>query len=129
MNKIKYIAAVVIAIAGLGLQQAKAFESDLTVGNTAISGFAGPYGYVSITLVNSTTATVTFTSNTVAGNAYLFGGHGAVDLNVNAATFSVSNITGTNSGTGFSPGPFTTGSGNVDGFGAFNLVINSFDGF
>src|SRR6266487_5775453 len=73
MNKIKYIAAVLIALTGLGLQQAKAFESDLTVGNPAISGFSGPYGHVSITLVNSTTATVTFTSNTVAGNTYLFG--------------------------------------------------------
>src|SRR6266576_418107 len=132
MNKIKYIAAVLIAIAGFGLQQAKAdvFTSSLNNGNTGINGFAGPYGTVTITLVNSTTATVTFSSNTVAGNIYLFGDGGSVALNVNATTFAVSGITGSNSGTGFTPGPFSQGAaGNEDGFGSFNLTINSFDGF
>ena len=130
MNKLKYIAAVLIAIAGFGLQQANAFTSDLNVGNTAISGFTGPYGTVTITLVNSTTATVTFTSNTVNGNIYLFGDGGSVALNVNATTFSVSNITGSNAGTGFTPGPWTqVAAGNEDGFGDFNLRISSFDGF
>src|SRR6266566_1943117 len=132
MNKIKYIAAVLIALVDLGLQQAKAdtFVSSLNTGNPAISGFTGPYGTVTITLVNSTTATVTFTSNTVAGNTYLFGDGGSVALNVNATSFSVSNITGSNSGTGFTPGPYSQGAaGNEDGFGSFNLTINSFDGF
>jgi hypothetical protein len=130
MNKIKYIVAVLIAIAGMGLQQADAFTSQLNVGNPAISGFTGPYGTVTITLVNSTTATVTFTSNTVAGNTYLFGDGGSVALNVNATTFSVSGITGSNAGTGFTPGPYTfAGAGVEDGFGSFNLTINSFDGF
>jgi hypothetical protein len=130
MNKIKYIAAVLIAIAGFGLQQAKAFESDLSVGNTAISGFSGPYAHLSITLTSPTTATVTFTSLTNSGNIYLLGDGGSVALNVNATSFSVSGITGTNSGTGFSPGPFTfAGAGVEDGFGSFNLTINSFDGF
>ena len=130
MNKIKYIAAVLIAIAGMGLQQADAFTSLLNNGNPAISGFQGPYGTVTITLVNNTTATVTFTSNTVAGNIYLFGDGGSVALNVNATTFAVSGITGSNSGTGFTPGPFSQGAaGNEDGFGSFNLTINSFDGF
>ena len=129
MNKLKCIAAVLIAIAGLGLQQANAFTSDLNAGNSAISGFTGPYGTVTITLVGQV-ATVTFTSNTVAGNIYLFGGAQAVDLNVNATTFSVSNIVGTNAGTGFTPGGFTQDvAGNVDGLGIFNLRIRSFDGF
>ena len=131
MNKIKYIAAVLMALVGLGLQQAKAdtFISSLNQGNSAISSFTGPYGTVTITLVNSTTATVTFTSNTVAGNTYLFGDGGSVALNVNATTFSATGITGTNAGTGFTPGPFSVGSGNEDGFGSFNLRISSFDGF
>jgi hypothetical protein len=130
MNKIKYIAAVLMAIVGMGLQQADAFTSQLNQGNDAISGFTGPYGTVTITLVNSTTATVTFTSNTVAGNIYLFGDGNSVALNVNASTFSVSGITGSNAGTGFTPGPYTSiGAGNVDGFGAFNLRIRSFDGY
>jgi len=131
MNKIKYIAAVLIAIAGMGLQQADAFTSLLNNGNPAISGFQGPYGTVTITLVNNTTATVTFTSNTVAGNIYLFGDGGSVALNVNATTFTVGPVLGTNAGTGFTPGPLTAhiGSQNVDGLGTFNLSIDSFDGF
>jgi len=132
MNKIKYIAAVLIALVGLGLQQAKAdvFTSSLNQGNSAISSFTGPYGTVTITTTGTNTATVTFTSNTVAGNAYLFGDGGSVALNVNATTFSVSGISGSNSGTGFTPGPFSQMvAGNEDGFGSFNLRIRSFDGF
>jgi hypothetical protein len=132
MNKIKYIAAVLIAIAGFGLQQAKAdvFTSSLNAIN--FTGFTGPYGTVTVTLVNSTTATVTFQSNTVAGNIYLFGDGGSVALNVNATTFTATGISGTNSGTGFTPGPYTAivGAGQQeDGMGKFNLTINSFDGF
>ena len=132
MNKIKYIAAVLIALVGLGLQQAKAdvFTSSLNVGNTAISGFASPYGTVTITTNGTNQATVTFTSNSAAGNIYLFGDGHSVDLNVSVSTFSVSGITGTNAGTGFTPGGYTLeGAGNVDGFGNFNLRIKSFDGF
>jgi hypothetical protein len=131
INKIKYLAAVLIAVAGFGLQPANAitmFTSSLNQGNSAISGFAGPYGNVTVVLTSSTTAIVGFTNNTVAGNTYLFGASGAVALNVNATTFSVSNIMGSNSGTGFTPGPFTVGSGQEDGFGMFNLQISSFDG-
>jgi VPDSG-CTERM motif len=120
-----------IAIAGFGFQQANAvtwFTSSLNQGNSSISGFAGSYGNVTVILTSSTTATVAFTSNTVAGNTYLFGAAGAVALDVNATTFSVSNIMGSNSGTGFTPGPFTVGSGQEDGFGMFNLQISSFDG-
>ena len=130
MNKIKYIVAVLIAIAGMGLQQAKAFESDLNAGNPAIAGFAGPYGHVSIILVNSTTATVTFTSLTAAGNGYLMGDGASVAVNVNATSWTLGTITGSNGGKGFSPGPYSNGgSGNVDGFGVLNQTINSFDGF
>jgi VPDSG-CTERM motif len=134
--KIKYIAAVLIAIAGFGFQQAKAdiFTSSLNAGNSAIIGFTGPYGTVSINLTSSTTATVTFTSNTVGGNIYLFGDGGSAALNVNATTFSVSGITASNSGTGFSTtnADYTAqiGAGQQeDGFGKFNLTINGFDGF
>jgi VPDSG-CTERM motif len=135
MNKLKYLAAVLIAIAGFGLQQAKAFESDLTVGNTGLGQFqnAGPFAHVSITLIDSTHATVTFTSLTNGGNIYLMGDGGAVALQVNATSFAVvgggAGVSGTNSGTNFTPGPYTIGSGNEDGFGSFNLKISSFDGF
>lgn len=75
-------------------------------------------------------AEITFTSNIVAGNIYLFGAVNAVDINVNASSFSVLMVDGFNAGTGFSPGPFTAaGLGNVDGLGTFNETINSFGGF
>jgi hypothetical protein len=53
---------------------------------------------------------------------------GSAFVNVNASSFTLGTVTGSNAGTGFSPGPFTHVSGNEDGFGSFNLAINSFDG-
>lgn len=102
---------------------------DLSTGNTGLSGFAGPYAHVDISL-SGQTATVTFTSLTNGGNIYLMGDGGSVDLNVHAASFTVGTITGTNAGTGFAPGPLSQDTaGTVDGFGTFNLKITSFDGF
>jgi hypothetical protein len=50
-------------------------------------------------------------------------------LNVNGS-FTLGTVTGTNSGTGFTPGPYSNGgAGQEDGFGVFNLTINSHDGF
>jgi hypothetical protein len=131
MNKIKYIAAVLIAIGGLGLQQAKAdFIFQLTVGNSGLSGFPGPYATVDVHLVDSTHATISFTSLTNGGNIYLFGGVNAVDVNVNATSWTIGSFVATNSGTGFTPGPLSnTGSGTVDGFGVLNQTVSSFDGF
>jgi hypothetical protein len=131
-NKIKYIAAGLVAVAGLGVQQAKAdtFSFNLGVGNPAISGYPGPYVSVNVNRTNSTHATITFTSLTAAGNIYLMGDGSSVAVNVNATSWTASNVTGSNSGTGFTPGPYSNGgSGNVDGFGVFNQTINSFDGF
>jgi len=132
MNKLKYIAAVVIGIAGLGLQQAKAdvCSFNLTTGNTGLNGFSGPFVNVTINQVGNT-ATITFTSLVKNGNIYLMGDGSSIALNVNAASFSVGTITGTNAGSGFTPGGFTAnfGSQQVDGFGHFNFTIDSFDGF
>jgi hypothetical protein len=133
MNQLKYITAVLIALVGFGLQQAGATAvptSTIGTPNDDISGFTGPYGFVNIVLTSSTTATVTFTSNTVGGNIYLMGDSSSADLNVDASSFTVSGISGTNAGTGFTPGPFSLAkAGQVDGFGTFNLRIDSFDGF
>ena len=133
MNKLKYIAAVVIGIAGLGLQQAKAdvCSFNLTTGNTGLNGFSGPFVNVTINQVGNT-ATITFTSLTKNGNIYLMGDGSSIALNVNAASFSVGTITGTNAGSGFTPGGFTANFGsnqNVDNQGHFNFTIDSFDGF
>src|SRR6266403_273280 len=130
MNKIKYIAAVLIAIAGFGLQQAKAdFIFNLSTGNSAIAGFPGPYATVDVHLVDSTHATVSFSSMTNGGNIYLFGAVNAVAVNVNATTWTIGSFTATNAGTGYTPGPVSSGGpGNVDGFGVLNQTVNSTDG-
>ena len=132
MNKIKYIAAVLTAIAGLGLQQAKAdlFSFNLSVPNTAISGYPGPYASVTVNRTTTTTATITFTSLTNSGNIYLFGDGSSVAVNVNGL-FTLGAITYSQAGqTGFNPPSFTNdGSHNVDGFGVLNQTIDNFDGF
>jgi len=127
-----YLFAALFLTLTVGALQASADQTSFTIsgGNTAIGGFSGPYGTVTVNLTNSTTATVTFTSNTVGGNIYLMGATAAVGVNVNATSFTVSGISGANAGAGFSPGPLSQGTGgNVDGQGSFNLVIDSFDSF
>jgi len=118
----------------VGVRSASAdYTFDLSSANTAISGYAGPYGHVDVHLTDSTHATVTLTSLTAGGNIYLFGDGSTMALNVNATTFTATGITGSNAGSGFTnvSGDSTAqyGSQNVDGFGSFNLTINTFDGF
>ena len=136
MNKIKYVAAVLIALAGLGLQQADAIQYTLSSGNPALTdaGFTGPYATVTVNLVNSSTATVTFNSltQTIGGNTYVYlmgdGSSGAV--NVNTGSWTISGMTGSNSYAGFTTPQLTNaGSQNVDGFGVINQTVDNFDGF
>ena len=122
MKKLKYIAPILVAVACLGLQQAKAdmFSFDLTTGNPAISGFPGPYASVSINLTSSTVADITFT----AYSGYLLGGNGSMNVNVNAVSWTVSNLF--NNGTG---AVTDGGAKNADGFGNFNQTFDTHDGF
>jgi VPDSG-CTERM motif len=127
--------AVVIACIGFmafTVQPAKAdtITYSLTTGNPAISGYPGPYASVLVDRTSTTTATITFTSLTNSGRIYLFGDGSSVGVNVNAASWTLGAITGSNAGTGFTPGTWSDGgSGNVNGFGIFNQTINSFAGF
>lgn len=129
--KLSVMAAGALFLLTLGAPKASAdYTFDLGLGNSAISGFTGPYATVDIQLTDATTATITFTSLTNDGNIYLMGDGGTVGVNVNAASWTLGTITGSNAGTGFSLGPFSNGgAGNEDGFGNFNQTINSFDGF
>ena len=103
---------------------------DLTAGNAAIAGFTGPYATVTINRTSATTATITFTSLTNSGNIYLMGGAGAVDVNVNATSWTIGSFSASNTGTGFTPGAVSdSGSNNVDGWGVFNQTNDSFDGY
>jgi hypothetical protein len=126
--------AVVIACIGFmafTVQRAKAdFIFNLSTGNSAISGYPGPYATLDVDWVDSTHANIAFTSLTNSGNIYLFGGSSSVGVNVNAASWTLGPVTGSNGGTGFTPGPWTDGgSRNVNGFGSFNQTIDSFDGY
>jgi hypothetical protein len=136
MNKVKYITAVLIALAGLGLQQADAIQYTLSSGNPALTdaGFTGPYATADVNLVNSTTASVTFNSltQTIGGNTYVYlmadGSSGAV--NVNTGSWTITGMTGSNSYSGFNAPQLTdAGSQNVDGFGVMNQTVDNFDSF
>ena len=129
-----------LAVAFLGGMPGEATADQiitLTNANSAINPpFTGPYGTVDVHWVNSTTATIKLTANTVkiggTNYIYMFGDGGTIGLNVNAASFTASNIVGsiTQGGSGFQPWSLVgTGSGNEDGFGMFNFQANSFDGF
>jgi len=111
MKKLKYIAPILIAVACLGLQHAKAdtVTYSLTTANTGTLG-SGPYGTVLVNLTSPTTATITFT----AAAGYLFVDGGAVAVNVNATSWTVSAFTSNGNPVSDS------GSGQNDGFGIFN---------
>lgn len=131
MKKLAWLTSIAAVLAAMAPQPAgAAFVLNLTVPNLALAGFPGPYGTATISLLNATTASVLFQGNTVGGFQYLFGDGGSVALNINAGSFTVGPISGSNAGVGFTPGPFTfVGAGVEDGFGSFNLTINDFDGY
>jgi len=123
MNKIKYITAVLIGIAGLGLQQAKATITFPSTLNTGPGGTTGNFGTVDVSL-SGQTATITFTA---AAN-YLFIDSSVVGVQVNSTSFT--EAIPTNGDPAFKNFDVSNSStSNIDGFGRFNLVINNNDGF
>jgi VPDSG-CTERM motif len=119
MKSLKYtILILVVAVCALfSVQPAKAqvapttFESILNVGNDA-GLVLGPYGTVDVSLTGQT-ATITFT----AAAGFSFGDGNVADVNVNSSSFTEAIVTDSDF-KDFS-------SGNVDGFGTFNLVIDN----
>ncbi len=136
MNIKTLLAATLLA---WGTSATADFTFDLDAGNTAIAGYTGPYANVNVHWVDSDTAIITFTSLctgggdppcTVGDQIFLMGDGGSVAVNVNATSWTLSAISGSNSGVGFTPGPYSDGgSGNVDGWGVFNQTITTFDGY
>jgi hypothetical protein len=107
------ICAVILAFS----QNAKAdFVSTLNVGNDALNGFSGPFGTVDVSL-SGQIATITFTAG--AGYVFLDGSSAAVQVNASSFTSAIVNDSEFKQ---FS-------SGQVDGFGTFNLTIDNNDGF
>lgn len=120
------LAGVMLSL-GAGSAWADLIQYVLTTTNGA--PFTGPFVEVTVNRTSSTSATITFDSLHNGGFIYLMGGQGAAGVNVSGA-FSLGAISGSNSLTGFTPGPFSNGgSGTEDGFGTFNQTINDFDGW
>jgi len=79
------------------------------------AAFPGPWANVTVNLINSTTATITFDSSGLAGGAYWLSDGGAAVVNVNANAFNVTNV--------IDSATHVVNSGNFDGLGFFNLVV------
>src|SRR5262245_54231928 len=128
MKKFLGIASVLALalILGVGSAMADSITYTLDNPNPGLSGFTGPYATVDIDRTSSTAATITFTSLTTNGITFLMGSD-AAGMNV-AGTFSLGTITPS-----FLPGFNGTfsdgGSGNMDGFGTFNLRISDSCGY
>lgn len=126
------LTTLVGGLAFLASPASAVYMFDLGAGNTALSGYTGPFAHVEVTLDSATQATVTFASllDPTNTNIYLMGDGGSVAVNVNAASWNLGLLTTANSGTGFTPGPLSDGgAGNEDGWGVFNQTFNSFDGY
>jgi hypothetical protein len=114
----------------LAVASAKANTTfDINSGNSGLSGYSGPFATVEVSLVDPTHATVTFTGLVGGGYQFLFGGAAAVDVNVNASTFTQSGLSWSQL-VGFSPAIVSNGgAGNVSSSGDFNQTFNAFDGY
>lgn len=93
----------------------------LTIANIA---FPAPFGTVNVNRTDATHATVTFTAGASGGFTYKFGGEGAMNVNVNAGSWTVTSLTNNNPASSLS----NSGSGNADGFGVFNQTLKNTDG-
>jgi PEP-CTERM motif len=131
MKKFLGIALVLALTLTWGVGNAMADSITYTIDNpgSALSGFAGPYATVTVNLIDSTNAAITFNASTMAGVTFLMGASQVADVNVNATTWSVSGLSGT-SLSGFSNGTLSDGgSANVGSFGVFNQTFDNFDGY
>ena len=136
MPKVRFNAAILAAAVGVllsGVPVARAVVLDSTdipisVPNTGLSGFAGPFATLHIDLTSSTTANVSFKSLTNSGYIYLLGGQAAADLNVNGS-YTLGLVTEASTITGFGASFDANVPGNVSSFGKFDLSLNNTDGF
>jgi hypothetical protein len=111
---------------GVPRASADAISLDLTVPNSGINAFTGPYANVTLTWISATSATVTFTA--YPGFQIIDGG--ALDLNVNGTatpgSYVVHQIDSFHVN---DPSDWHNVPGMVDGFGTFNLSVNMQDGY
>ena len=123
LSRIMLSLGLVFGLSGAAV--ASVINFDLTTGNPAISGYSGPYVAVQVSLIDATHAQITFSHYTIGTIQYFMGAQGAMALNVSGA-FSIDSMFCALVGCG----PLSSGgAGNEDGWGNFNLTIDSFDGF
>ena len=120
-SKILAAAAASALALTLGTAASALTTYTLGTGNASLAGFPPPYGSVAVTLTNATTANIVFTS---ALPTYYFLGAQAADVNVNATTWTLSNLLENGAGTASNGG-----SNQADGAGFFNQTIDLTDGF
>ena len=129
MKKILFIFCMLCVLLIAANASADSITFQLTVPNTGLNPYPAPYADVTVNRTSITAATITFNAIDSAqpgAFSYYIGGAQATDVNVNANSFSVSNLTGFV--VRVNP-PFPNiGSGTADGFGNFNLTIDNFDG-
>ena len=110
--------------------QADLIGYDLGAAN--FPGFTGPYVHVDINRTSTTTATATFTSLSNSGITFLMLDGSSAALNVDASLFTVTSLSATQL-PGFNVVTLSVadppGTSQVDGWGRFNLTINSDDGY
>ncbi len=126
------VAALAIAGGLVGLLGASPANEDLieTINqpNAALSGFTPGYVSLDINLIDSTHATATFTSLSSGTTLYRMGDGSSADLNV-AGSFSAALGSESGTATGFTPTFSAFSSGQVDGWGNFNLTLDNVDGY
>ena len=108
----------------LGVSQVSADSIlfNIAVPNSDVAPFPSPYGTVDVNRTSTTTAIITFNGLTTGGFTYFFGAANAIDVNVNATTFTV----GVPSVASLDDVPVA---GNVSAFGTFNVTFDNSDGF
>lgn len=126
MTRSQMLAAAAASALALSFGTAASALTTFSLTSLNTSGYPSPYGSVSVNLLTSTTASVTFTAGSATGFNYYFIDGGAADVNVNATTWTITNLlTNGLGGATLADG----GSGNVDGWGVFNQTTTQSDGY
>src|SRR5262245_58031949 len=103
------MAVILIALSAFSSIAGATISFQLGLGNVTINSYPAPFANVSVTRTSATTADIEFIGLSHDGLQYLFGGNGAVAVNVNAASWTLGAISGSNAGVGFTPGPWSNG--------------------
>lgn len=112
MKKAPLVATLVGGFLALQAHASTVYNLD----NANFSGYTPPYGTVTVNLDGlGTTATIQFS----AASGFLFVGASSVAVNVHASTFNL--VSGSVTGMNLSG----TSSGQVDGRGSFNLILDA----